>query len=116
MNIKQTVFGHLYGCGLVVARFRPEVPGVTIPPNLVDDELVTLNYSYRFKTRIVSTDEGIEANLSFGGVDFPTFVPWDAIVQMASHEAGMIAIWPAEEAEEPEPEPPKPKTKLEVVK
>jgi stringent starvation protein B len=71
-------------------------PGVVLPPRLLGDGHVRLDYAYGFTPPIhdlVVDDEGIHATLSFNRVATKTFVPWSAIYLIADYE-GHGAVWP----------------------
>jgi stringent starvation protein B len=77
-------------------HFDARRPGVQLPPRLLGDGHVRLDYSYGFTPPIPDlklTDTGIQATLSFSRQPFVTFVPWSAVYLIADYE-GNGAVWP----------------------
>jgi stringent starvation protein B len=71
-------------------------PGVSLPPRLIGDGHVVLDYAYGFQPPIPDLrvdDEGISATLSFARVPVATFVPWSAVFLIADYD-GHGAVWP----------------------
>jgi stringent starvation protein B len=103
-------------------------PGVVLPPRLLIDGHVRLDYGYGLTPPIpdLTLDEdGIRATLSFNRLPFATFVPWTAVYLIADFD-GNGAVWqediPADLLEAgaaltgepqppapPDPEPPPPR-------
>jgi stringent starvation protein B len=99
-------------------------PGVLLPPRLLGEAHLRLDYGYGFQpaiTDLVVDDDGIHATLSFNRQPFATYVPWTAVYVIADFD-GNGAVWqddipadlpierapPEGEAAPSEPEPKKP--------
>jgi len=71
-------------------------PGVVLPPRLLGDGHVRLDYAYGFTPPIpdlVIDDAGVHATLSFNRQATKTFIPWTAIYLIADYD-GHGAVWP----------------------
>lgn len=70
-------------------------PGVLLPPSLLAEGQVRLDYSYGFSPPIpdFKVDEhGISATLSFNRQPQHTFVPWSAVFLIADYD-GNGSVW-----------------------
>src|SRR5258706_10246794 len=70
-------------------------PGVLLPPRLLGDGHVRLDYGYGLQPPIPDLeigDDGIRAPLSFSRLPFATFIPWSA-VYLVAHFGGNGAVW-----------------------
>ncbi len=70
-------------------------PGVRLPPNLLSDGHVCLDYGYALRPPIhdlTIDDTGISATLSFRSMPTATFIPWSAIFLIANFE-GRGSVW-----------------------
>lgn len=74
-------------------------PGVKLPDGVVavakeDNGVTRLRYSYRFRNSMRVKDEGVQADLSFGGVWYDTFIPWDAVCAILDESSGACVVYP----------------------
>lgn len=87
MNPKRLAFDTLYDRGRVRVVVDLTVDGVVLPEVAhkmsPDGRHLPLDYSARFRLpRFAVTDEGLRADLTFGGVSQYTFVPWTAVMAL----------------------------------
>lgn len=69
--------------------------GVQLPPHLLTEPQLRLDYSYGFSPPIpdlVVDEKGISATLSFSQRAFATFVPWEAVYLIADYD-GNGGVW-----------------------
>ena len=73
-------------------------PGVELPEAMLQQKdergMLILRYSWRFRTHMNIDSKGIEASLSCRGTDYPTFVPWGAVVCIVEDATGAQCAWP----------------------
>lgn len=74
-------------------------PKVRLPDNVLQQAkegggFLALRYSYRFRNTMRVADDGVMANLSFGGNWFETFVPWTAVFSILDEATDSVMSWP----------------------
>ncbi len=70
-------------------------PGVVLPPRLIGERHLMLDYAYGFSPPIpdlLIDDQGIHATLSFSRTPTRTFVPWEAVYLITDFD-GNGAVW-----------------------
>jgi hypothetical protein len=70
-------------------------PGVVLPPRLIGERHLMLDYAYGFQPPIpdlVVDEQGISATLSFNRTPTRTFVPWEAVYLITDFD-GNGAVW-----------------------
>ena len=86
-------FEHLLCHNGVALALDPSIPGVELPPHLLNKPHVVLLYELDPVVPIpdlVVTTEGIRATLSFDRTPFATFVPWCAVLAMGPMHAERV--------------------------
>jgi hypothetical protein len=81
----------------VALTLDPAVAGVVLPPHLLDQPHVLLQYELEPVVPIPDlevTAEGVRATLSFGREPFATFVPWSAVLAMGPMHAERVEAPP----------------------
>ena len=93
---KRAALEQLLDQGMVLVTLDARVEGVRVPLAHAGDPQLRLNLSYRFGLPMESTDEGVTATLTFGGVPFECHMPWQAIYMLVSHVTGQPFLFPAD--------------------
>lgn len=82
--------------GIVDVHLNPDIPGVVLPPHLMEFEQVVLNLGHQMAVPIpdLNLDEdGITATLSFDRSPFTVKLPWESVFGISIGEKG--AVWVA---------------------
>jgi hypothetical protein len=80
-QVKREFFSKALQGGIATVYLDPRIPGVRVPEKLKGQELLVLNYSYRYHIADFNFDEKcIVASLSFSGYPYQCVVPWDAVM------------------------------------
>lgn len=85
-QVKMGFFSRALQGGIASVYLDPRVSGVRVPDNFKGQELLVLNYSYRYHIADFNFDDNcIVASLSFSGYPFQCVVPWDAIMGIGNN-------------------------------
>jgi hypothetical protein len=76
----------------VLVHINPGLPGVVLPPYLMDNRTVTLRLSRFFKGQLTTSEHSITAELLFGPEYFECSIPWNSIWG-ASSVRGEEFVW-----------------------
>lgn len=91
--------------------------GVDVPTQHVENDKIILNMSPKAVNGLMITNELIEFNARFAGVDTYVCVPQSAVMAIYARENGQGMIFDKDdEGDEPPPSPDKNKPKLRIVK
>lgn len=91
---KRRVFEDLLEKGMVAVVLDATMQGVCVPEKHKHDPALMLNFSNRFGIHDFRHDAfGVYCTLSYGGVQFYTIVPWDAVAAIASHTTHEAVYW-----------------------
>lgn len=77
---KQTDLEKALSEGMVTIAVVSNREGVRLPEAQRRDPITKLNLSYAFQVRLDVDHKGIGSDLSFGGTNYPVFVPWEALM------------------------------------
>lgn len=81
--------------GILAVQFFPNADDVIVPPTYVEEQLMVLNFSYRFGIEDFECDEeGIRASLSFRGRSYFCSIPWKAVFSLHSETLDKSYFWP----------------------
>jgi len=86
-------------------------PRVTVPGQYKDNPTLKLNFAWGFAQFSCFWDEdGIAASLTFGGIPFPCYIPWEAVYAIAPVGVDGIIRWEGSQPGDvslvtPQPEP-----------
>lgn len=119
---KRRCFERLLDLGVATLHLDPRKPGVQVPKKFAGQEMLLLNYSYRYHIQDFRFDDReVVATLTFQGVPFQCVVPWTSVFAV-TNPAREGLVWeedvPAELLQtaadpdaqpEPAPAPPRPK-------
>ncbi len=91
---KRRVFEDLLEKGMVAVVLDATSQGVCVPEKHKHDPALILNFSNCFGIHDFVHDAfGVYCTLSYGGVQFYTVVPWDAVTAIASHATHEAVYW-----------------------
>lgn len=95
-ELQPVVLRRLLGNGLTMIYINPQAEGVQLPAHLMEQKSCAITLSWRFAASVnLRLDlQGVRANLSFKGTNFPCVIPWRAIFAMGRVNEGPSAIWP----------------------
>ena len=83
----------------VLVHLNPKNKDLIVPDHLAQDPSVTLKLSRYFRGQLEINEDGISAELLFGGSYFTCSIPYDALWGCTS-EQGENIIWPESTPEE----------------
>jgi stringent starvation protein B len=74
---------------------HPLCPGVVLPPHLMSQGVVKLNFAYAYVSFFVEWDEAeLRATLSFNGVPQSIVLPWESIGVIENEEFALVSRQP----------------------
>ena len=91
---KFACFHRCLAVGKVTVMFKTKTDGVILPDSISDREVQAITFSTNFATPDVAADDsGVSQTLSFNGISSKVFVPWEAIISIASPKATLGREW-----------------------
>lgn len=88
---KRDFFSKALQGGIASVYLDPRLVDVKVPENFKGQDVLILNYSYRYHVADFDfDDEKIVASLSFNGVPRQTTVPWDAVIGIGNQSEGVF--------------------------
>jgi len=89
-KMKREFFSRSLQGGIASLHFDPRMKGVVVPERFRKQELLVLNYSYRYHIADFDFDDDkVVASLSFGGNPFQCVVPWNAVMGIGNQAESM---------------------------